>query len=187
MGEDRTAAEGRSEIAEPLPRLGSYGIDKRDGANPLGITLGGEPLSIWWRELVDYCVGTRARRRAAAKEVDAAWAGGTPAASIIQWRYGMKIEIKSAEAVAALLHGIIAPSAPFLCDDRCPHVRAGASAAQVKRFLDSLDAEIASLQKRFKECSWDHPCYEDLQDELGIYECWRRRLVELARAHPEAS
>lgn len=172
--------EDGNEVAEPLPRLGGYSIKPCDGANAPGTTLSGEALSTWWRELVEYCVGERARRRAAAKEVDAAWASGTPAGSIIQWRYGMKIEIKSAEAVAALLHGIIAPEARFLCDDRCPHVRAGASGAQVKRFLDSVDAEVADLRRRFKACAYDHPCYEDLQDEFGIYERWRDRLIKLA-------
>jgi hypothetical protein len=145
----------------------------------------GEALLLWWRELVDYCVGTRERRRAAAKDADAAWAKGEDPSSILQWRYGQKIEIKSAEAVAELLHRIIAPSAPFLCDDRCPHVRAGATAQQVKRFADSIDAEVASLRKRFKDCPYDHPCYEDLQDEFGMYERWRRRLVELSQAAPE--
>jgi hypothetical protein len=176
MGEQERTSE-----AEPLSRLGSYDIKRSDGPNPLGATASGEALSLWWRELIEYCVGTREQRRAAAKDVDAAWANGTSASSVIQWRYGMKIEIKSAEAVADLLHGIIAPGAPFLCDDRCPHVRAGASAAQLKRFLDSLDVEIANLRRRWRECSWDHPCYEDLQDEFGIYERWRKRLIELAQ------
>ncbi|HSM91671.1 MAG TPA: hypothetical protein VLT47_02230 [Anaeromyxobacteraceae bacterium] len=183
MGEDVREKDG-SETAEELPRLGSYFIRQAGGTNALGATLSGAALAGWWRELIEYCVGARARRREAAKDVDAAWSKGEDASSILQWRYGQKIEIKSAEAVADLLHGIIAPDAPFLCDDRCNHVRAGAGAPQVKRFLDSIDVEIARLRKRWRDCPYDHPCYEDLQDEFGIYEKWRGRLVELAQATP---
>lgn len=181
----RDEAAGADAMAGPLPRLGRYDIKQADGPNDLGLAVSGEALAAWWRELVEYCVGARAQRRAAAKEVDAAWASGKPAASIIQHRYGMKIEIKSAEAVAELLHRIIAPDAPFVCDDRCAHVHAGAGAREAKRFLDSLDVEIGDLKRRWKDCRYGHPCYEDLQDEWGVYETWRRRLLALAAAHPE--
>ena len=168
--------------AEPLPRLGCYRVEEKPGTNPAGPVVSGAALAAYWCELVEYCVGKRERRAAAAIAIDAARASGDAAetASIMRWRYGQKIEIKSAEAVAELLHGIIAPGAPFLCDERCPHVARDASADQVKRFLDSLDAEIDELRVRWRTCPYDHPCHEDLQDEFGVYERWRRRLAGVA-------
>lgn len=56
----------------------------------------------------------------------------------------------------------------------------GASAEQVKRFLDSLDAAVATLRERWRECPYDHPCFEDLQDEFEVYQRWRMQLAELA-------
>jgi hypothetical protein len=177
MEDERTAAE-------PLPLVVAYRLDEVAGANPAGLTVGGEALARYWGELVEYCVGKIARRQAAAKAIDEAYARGDPrgATSIGQWRYGQKIEIKAAEMVLELLHRIVAPDAPFLCDDRCPHVRAGATAGQVKRFLDSLDARVARCRDLLRDCRHDHPCWEDYRNEIYVFERWRRALVEAGGA-----
>ncbi len=169
--------------AKPLKRLGGYSIAEKPWTNVLGPVVEGAALAAYWRELVASCVGQRERRAAAAKEVDAAAARGdlSEVGSILGSRYAMKIEIKSAEAVAALLHRILVPRAPFLCDELCPHVAQGASAGQVKRFLDTLDAACSSLRERWHACGYDHPCYEDLQDEHMIYDRWRTKLSAVAR------
>ncbi len=96
--------------------------------------MGGAALTACWRELIEYCIGKRERRGVAAKAIDAAHMRGdsAEAGSIMRWRYGQKIEIKSAEAVAAPLHGIVAPGAAFLCDERCQPMARGATAERLR-------------------------------------------------------
>jgi hypothetical protein len=126
-------------------------------------------------------VGRRERREAAAKAVDDAREEGDTARaqSAVVWRYGQKIEIKSAEAVLDLVHRVIEPTAPFLCDEHCAHVRGGASPEQVKRVLDALDVVIAARRATWKDTPYGHVCYEDLQDEFGVYARWRREFAAL--------
>ena len=166
--------------AAPLIRLGYYSVEEKPGANAVGPAVGGTALADYWRELIAYCVGTTERRAAAASAIDQANAAGNPdaAQAVRRWRYGQKIEIKSAEAVAALLHAIVAPDAPFLCDERCAHVEGGASAEQVKRFLDSVDAAVLECRRRWRLDRVGSTVGEDLQDEFGMYERWRGKLVE---------
>jgi len=168
--------------AQPLRRMGVYVVDELPWTNPLperGVAP--EGLSAHWLELVGAVVGKVQRRQAVTEAMDAASARGDVAAAMgaNAWRYSAKIEIKTAESVLALLHRILAPGASFLCDAQCPHVTLGATPEQAKRFLDSLDAATADRRARWRDTKWDHPCYEDLQDELGVYEKCRGQFAKL--------
>jgi hypothetical protein len=179
MGDGGYSKPGRAP-AQPLPRLGSYSVEERQWSNALP-TAGVSPadLAEYWTKIVTAAVGERARRRVAAKEVDEARARGDAplAGAVVSSRYTSKIEIKTTEAVLALLHEVIALEAEYLCDDCCAHVHAGATPEQAKRFLDSLDAQIASLHARHGKTDSGHVCYEDQLTELSVYVEWRRKFA----------
>jgi hypothetical protein len=139
--------------AEPLARLGSLRIKEKAGSNIAGPVATSAALIAFWDELIAYCTATPG--------------------------WGLRrIEVKSAEAVAALLHEIVAPGAGFLCGRGCPHVLCGADADQVKRFLDSLDQAVMMLRRAWHGCAADGPLVDDLQAEFNVYEDWRLRFAD---------
>jgi hypothetical protein len=157
--------------------MGGYVVPERAAKSAPAHGLDGEALTEFWVELVDACIGPAQRREAAAALL------GDPAqhTEVVGWRYAQKLTIKAREAIAALLHGILAPDAPFVCDHGCPHVRAGATRKQVKRFLDSLDAAAEENSRRALEAAGTSLC-EELLDERGDYQIWRERLAKRAGA-----
>jgi hypothetical protein len=162
--------------AEPLQRLGSYSIPEKGGANPLPLArVAPEALRHYWLQLLGALTAKWKQRDELAKRLS----DPAKALDAIRYRYTGKIELKSAEAVAALLHGILAPDAPFLCNEGCPHVLAGAQPEMAKRYLDSLDAEILNCRTRWKGTPCTHITWEDLQDEFEVYERWRREFGKL--------
>lgn len=168
--------------AEPLKLWTAYKLAEAAGENPADLATDGAALARYWRDLVEYCAGKMERRSAAAREIGEAHARGEGGreVEIHRWSYGQKIEIKTAEQVLELLHRILAPAAPFVCDERCAHVRAGATAGQVKRFLDSIDAAVADRRRQLEHAGGS-PCFEDLHDELYVLGRWRHALVVAAR------
>jgi hypothetical protein len=162
--------------AQPLRRMGSYKINERPGSNAAPAEgVAGDALAAWWQRLLGALTAKWKQR-----DELASWLSDPRRAGDgIRYRYTGKIELKSAEAVAALFHQILAPHAPFLCDEHCPHFQAGATPEHAKRFLDSLDAVIAERRADWKSTPPSHPCYEDLQDEAFVYETWRREFARL--------
>ena len=168
--------------AEPLELCVAYKLSEVAGENPADLAIAGAALARYWRDIVEYRVGKVERRHAAARAIDEAEARGEGgrAVEVRRWSYGQKIEMKAVEQVLELLHRILAPAAPFLCDERCAHVRAGATAGQVKRFLDAIDAAVANGRWQL-EHTRSSTCFEDLHDELYVLGRWRHALVVAAR------
>ncbi len=166
-------------MASPLPRLGTYRILALPGTNPLPARgLSPAALTAFWVELVSAIAGKVRRRQEVARQIDAARAAGDRDAldGAHEWRYAAKIEVKTAESVLALLHELLAPDAPHLCDVDCEHVAAGATPAQAKAFLDALDVDLARLDERVATCG--QHMLEDLFDERGVVRRWRERFAE---------
>lgn len=66
---------------------------------------------------------------------------------------------------------------PFLCGHDCPHVGAGVTADQLRRFLDSLDARAAYCREEVCAASFgDHR--DDREEEAEIAGDCRRYLQE---------
>jgi hypothetical protein len=167
----------------PLQMMGGYAVPIVKGVGPLPANrVDGARLEQFYRGLIAEWAGRTARRDASTKQLDEAAQGSAPSSyqSVVTWRYGQKISIKSREAVIALIHRAIAPDAPFACDERCRHVGAGASPEAIQVILGSLAAMAAELRRRWKNTRFDHPCYEDLQDEFEIYDAARSAVAALA-------
>lgn len=169
-----------------LPRIGEYSIDEQAWPNPLPPHgLSAAKLAGFWSAVVGACIGGQRRRELAGEALSAAERAGDrgAAASLREFRYGGKIEIKSCESVVALLHRILEPATSEPCDHDCTHVASGATADQCKRFLDALDARAALLRLRESECdSRSDPCMEGYEGERYVCERWRAQLAELAGA-----
>lgn len=114
---------------ERLERRGYYEIPEAAGNNPLpDRDLTPNELTQLWDDLIACWESKKTARSNAIAD------------GALEWGYHAKIEIKTQEAVIALLHGVIAPDAEFLCARGCPHLERGMTADQVKRVLDALDA-----------------------------------------------
>ncbi|MCI0572060.1 MAG: hypothetical protein L0Y66_15000, partial [Myxococcaceae bacterium] len=94
------------------------------------------------------------------------------------YRYECKIEIKKYEEVLELLHRIIAPGVAVLCGVECEHVAGGASPEQLKRFLDSMDADLAKIEKLWSTASGSR-VWEDLDIERDVVDGRIRELEAL--------
>ena len=179
--------------AQPFLRRGDYEVRERSWTNPLPIRgISAEQLTEFWLSIVGAVGGQIASRERTLKRMDDAEARGD-IASVQSGRvvaYAGKQEIKEIEAIAALLHKILAPAAPFLCDGSCGHVAAGATPRQAKRFLDSLDGEIARVRDVHAKTECSHPCFEDEREELAILgqwrSCWAKR-IEASAADVEGT
>ncbi len=172
-----------------LDRLGSYTLAERPWTNPLPPT-GASPgaLSRFWRERVSACIALRERRDAMAKLLDNPGAApdARPTREVILWRYSAKIRVKTAESVFERLHEIIAPDAQSLCDAECPHVEAGATPEQLKRWFDALDAAIARQRADLRKLPPDHVCFNDTWDQIHVYQQERAALERAIQGVPRA-
>ncbi len=83
----------------------------------------------------------------------------------MRWRYGQKIGIKTAEAVAKLLQTILAPGASSPCDERCPHMARGARAEQVS---------VSSTRSRRRSRTY----------AIDLFRCQKRNLTMLPHLIP---
>lgn len=68
-----------------------------------------------------------------------------------KWRRERWTQIRMLEAILDLLHGIVAPDAPYLCGEGCNHLGVGLDPEGAKRFLDSLDAFRATTDYESEE------------------------------------
>lgn len=131
-----------------LQRLGTYSIPEVSPAGPVPARgLSPDFLMRLWRELLAHhakAVGLQDR-----PAPPDAWSDDT----FRQWRYELKIEIKTLEAIAALLHGLFAPGLPP-CDVACPHVAAGLDSVALQRYLASLEAYAAACVRVGREESY---------------------------------
>jgi hypothetical protein len=159
--------------ADTLYRLGTYRIEEKPWTNTApsrGAT--GEELRRFWLKLLRYHADQLELRHRPCE-----CGGNSP--SHVQWKYGQKIEIKVHESVIELLHRIIAPGAPFLCDHACPHVDKGATPEQLRRFLDSIDAHAALCRENAEHGHSMYGTYEqDQAEEAEIMGECRRHLEE---------
>ncbi len=191
--------------ARRLPRLGVAFIPETDWSNPLparGVTPA--QLAAYWTELTGAVVGWYERRGAVFGEhfddyfVRFRYGDGTTVETTppsVPGRTAMvtatpcprldpemrpsKLEVTLAEGVAALLHQVIAPRAPFACDGWCSHVATGATPQQAKRFLDSLDADLASTADLLEDG------FES--DSQATLFAWRAKFAHLLGASANAS
>ena len=154
--------------AVSLRRLGFYRIDEKPWTNPLpprGAT--GEELRQFWLNLLRY-------HREQFELRDRPCACGGETASHLEWKYGQKIDIKVHESVVELLHRILVPEAPFLCNQCCAHVAAGASPEQLRRFVDAIAARAALCRENAKQTSLYGTYEKDAAEEAEIMRECRR-------------
>ncbi|MDQ3265696.1 MAG: hypothetical protein M3Y59_18900 [Myxococcota bacterium] len=161
--------------------MGSYRIELVEATMPLPAQgLVPEALTLYWSELICACLETGQRRTALNRRLDEVRASGTGnTQALFASRYSAKISLKTAESVVALLHELITPNAPFLCDETCPHLAFGATPVQVKRFVDSLEAAALRVWRIHQDTERDHQTFDDELDELDVYDAWRGRMYRL--------
>jgi hypothetical protein len=84
-------------------------------------------------------------------------------------RHGFKCEAKDAEVRIQLVHAVLAPEAPFTCDEECAHVREGMPPDRVKAWLDHAKHSIKESEdylwgpaSRGRDTQW---CRDELEEE----------------------
>jgi hypothetical protein len=157
-----------SSAPKPLGRVGSYSIAVSAGDNPVPERpVTGEALTRYYLEVLASIVRLTERQDEARDQND------------FKLKYRLKIAIKSTEAVAALLHNILDASAPFVCDQGCPHARRALEPAGCKAFVDSLDASSAELRERQARLDPQEPMWVDREIEIEVRQNWRARFGAL--------
>lgn len=158
-----------------VPREGGYSLPEAEGENELpGSPLDRRRVSRYWRLMHrELACRTRRRRKAFPKQDAPAHAHS----SAHQWRYGQKIEIKVLESIMDLFHRLLAPGEK-VCAMECSHAPRGMPPEVVKRYLDSLDAQLRKIEGNLEK-SLSGQYREDQLDEQAAIRKWRRALVAI--------